>query len=64
MAGKRVEAEQTFENARKLDPRNQVALLQLAMIYEETGRRPQAKPLYEELLKVAPDHPIVLNNYA
>jgi tetratricopeptide (TPR) repeat protein len=28
------------------------------------GRREQAKPIYEQILKISPDHPIALNNLA
>ena len=29
-----------------------------------TGRREQAKPIYEQILKIEPDHPVALNNLA
>jgi tetratricopeptide (TPR) repeat protein len=34
------------------------------MLMEGTGRREQAKPIYEQVLKIQPDHPIALNNLA
>jgi len=29
-----------------------------------TGKREQAKPIYEQILKIQPDHPVALNNLA
>jgi Flp pilus assembly protein TadD len=29
-----------------------------------TGKRDQAKPIYEQILKIQPDHPVALNNLA
>ena len=31
---------------------------------EGIGKRDQAKPIYEQILKIQPDHPIALNNLA
>jgi Flp pilus assembly protein TadD len=34
------------------------------MIYEGTGKSDQAKPLWEQVLKIQPDNPLALNNLA
>ncbi|MBZ5605499.1 MAG: tetratricopeptide repeat protein [Acidobacteriia bacterium] len=39
-------------------------LLQLGLLLEGTGKRDQAKPIYEQILKIQPDHPVALNNLA
>ena len=36
----------------------------LGLLLDGTGRRDQAKPIYEQILKIQPDHPIALNNLA
>ncbi|HYV61628.1 MAG TPA: tetratricopeptide repeat protein, partial [Bryobacteraceae bacterium] len=40
------------------------ALLQIALLMENTGKRDQAKPIYEQILKLEPDHFVALNNLA
>jgi len=39
-------------------------LLQLGLLMDGTGKREQAKPIYEQILKIQPDHPVALNNLA
>ena len=34
------------------------------LLLDGTGRRDQAKPIYEQILKIQPDQPIALNNLA
>jgi tetratricopeptide (TPR) repeat protein len=34
------------------------------LIYEGTGKSDQAKPIWEQVLKIQPDHPLALNNLA
>ena len=40
------------------------ALLQLGLLLDGTGRRDQAKPIYEQILKIQPDQAIALTNLA
>src|SRR5437879_13688046 len=39
-------------------------MMQLGLLMDGTGRREQAKPIYEQILKIEPDHPVALNNLA
>jgi tetratricopeptide (TPR) repeat protein len=55
---------ETFRRASQAAPSDTQSLLQLGMLMEGTGRREQAKPIYEQVLKIQPDHPIALNNLA
>lgn len=45
-------------------PNNTKPLLMLAEILDGTGRAEQAQPIYEQILKIQPDHPVALNNLA
>lgn len=45
-------------------PNDPTPLLQLGLLMEGTGRREQAQPIYEQILKIKPDHPVALNNLA
>jgi tetratricopeptide (TPR) repeat protein len=45
-------------------PNNPDPLLMLAMVLEGTGKRDQAKPLYEKVLRLQPDQEYALNNLA
>jgi tetratricopeptide (TPR) repeat protein len=45
-------------------PSNTACLLQLGQMLERTGHPEQAQPLYEQILKIQPDHPVALNNLA
>jgi tetratricopeptide (TPR) repeat protein len=53
-----------FGQARELAPNDPAANVQLALMLEGTGKREDAKPLYEHVLKIDPDNAIVLNNLA
>ena len=54
----------TFRRASQAAPTDTKPLLQLGLLMDGTGRREQAKPIYEQILKIQPDHPIALNNLA
>ncbi len=54
----------TFRRASVATPTDARPLLQLGLLLDGTGRRDQAKPIYEQILKIQPDHPIALNNLA
>ncbi len=54
----------TFRKGSQLEPNDPTNLLQLGLLMEGTGKRDQAKPIYEQILKIQPDHPIALNNLA
>jgi tetratricopeptide (TPR) repeat protein len=54
----------TFRRASQATPTDARPLLQLGLLLDGTGRRDQAKPIYEQILKLQPDHPIALNNLA
>ncbi len=53
-----------FRAASQAAPTNPDPLLQLALILDGTGRSDQAQPIYEQILKIQPDHPVALNNLA
>jgi tetratricopeptide (TPR) repeat protein len=55
---------ETFRRASQAAPSDTRALLQLGLLMDGTGRREQAKPIYEQILKIEPDHPVALNNLA
>ncbi len=55
---------ESFQRASQLAPNDPRPLLQLGMLMDGTGRREQAKPYYEQILKIQPDHPVALNNLA
>jgi len=55
---------ETFRRASQAAPSYPRALLQLGLLLDGTGRREQAKPIYEQILKIQPDHPVALNNLA
>lgn len=57
----------SMENFRKCSqaaPSDTTCLILLAMVLQGTGRDAQAKPIYEQILKLDPDQPIALNNLA
>jgi tetratricopeptide (TPR) repeat protein len=45
-------------------PNDTGCLVQLGMLLESTGKRDQAKPIWEQVLKIQPDSPVALNNLA
>jgi Flp pilus assembly protein TadD len=50
--------------SRDLMPNDPRPHLQMAMIYDLSGRRGEARPLYDQVLKLQPDNPLALNNLA
>ncbi len=54
----------TFRKASQAAPNDAGPLLQLGLLMDGTGRRDQAKPIYEQILRIQQDHPIALNNLA
>ena len=59
-----VSATASFNTAKDLAPNNVVPFIELALMAESAGQKDKAKPLYEQILKIQPDHPIALNNLA
>ena len=55
---------QTFRRASEVTQSDIRPLLQLGLMLDGTGRRDQAKPVYEQVLKIDPDQAIALNNLA
>jgi tetratricopeptide (TPR) repeat protein len=58
------EALSFFEKARKINPRNPVPLLKIAVIYELTKQKDKLRATYESILKIQPDNGVALNNIA
>lgn len=54
----------SFRHCSQEAPNNVDCLLALGLAMEGTGKRDQAKPIYEQILKIQPDHPVALNNLA
>jgi len=54
----------TFRRSSQAAPSDPTPLLQLGLLMDGTGKREQAKPIYEQILKIQPDHPVALNNLA
>lgn len=52
------------KKAQEISPASVPAQLQLALLYDTTGQKQQAKPAYEAVLRNQPDHPVALNNLA
>jgi tetratricopeptide (TPR) repeat protein len=55
---------ENFRRCSQAAPADTTCLTLLAMILQGTGRDDQAKPIYEQILKIQPDHPVALNNLA
>jgi tetratricopeptide (TPR) repeat protein len=55
---------EAFKRASQAAPGDTNALLQIGLLMENTGKRDQAKPIYEQILKLEPDHFVALNNLA
>jgi tetratricopeptide (TPR) repeat protein len=53
-----------FRKCNQAAPNNTICALQLGLLLDGVGRRDQAKPVYEQILKVNPDEPVALNNLA
>jgi tetratricopeptide (TPR) repeat protein len=57
-------ASASFNKAKDLAPNNVVPFVELALMADSAGQKDKARPLYEQILKIQPDHPIALNNLA
>lgn len=57
-------AEAEFRRAREVEPKNPSPALRLAMLLGEMGRREETNELLEEVVTLAPDDPVALNNLA
>lgn len=53
-----------FRRASQAAPNSPAPLLALAEILDGTGRSDQAEPIYEQIIKMQPNHPVALNNLA
>lgn len=53
-----------FRRCSQAAPSNTQCLIQLGLLMEATGKRDQAKPIYEQILRLQPDFPVALNNLA
>ena len=53
-----------LDKAKELAPRDPQPWLQTAITLEAAGRRDQVRQAYEQIIKVAPDNAIALNNVA
>ncbi|WP_240339374.1 tetratricopeptide repeat protein [Marinobacter sp. BW6] len=63
-SGQRTKAVEALESARQEFPRNPQILMNLAMLHQENEAPEKAIPPYEELLEVAPQNVVALNNLA
>ena len=54
----------TFRRCSQSAPSDTTCLTQLGVIYEGTGKQDQARPIWEQILKIQPDHALALNNLA
>jgi Flp pilus assembly protein TadD len=54
----------TFRRCSTLAHNNTRCLLMLGLLLNGTGKEDQAKPVYERILKVDPNHPLALNHLA
>ncbi len=54
----------TFRRCSQAAPADTQCLSELGLILDGTGKRDQAKPIYEQILKIQPDHAVALNNLA
>jgi tetratricopeptide (TPR) repeat protein len=53
-----------FRRCTQVAPNSTACLLRLGLLMDGTGKRDQAKPIYEQILKIEPDQPLALNNLA
>lgn len=53
-----------FRKATTLAPNNIVPLLRVAQLLDGVGRRSEAKPIYEQVIRLEPDNVVALNNLA
>jgi tetratricopeptide (TPR) repeat protein len=55
---------EAFRKAKEIDPANYLPVLELALLYNRTGRDEEARKTYEEVIKLQPDNVEALNNLA
>ena len=55
---------ESFRRCSQEAPNDTRCLMELGLLMDGTGKREQAKPIYEQILKIEPDHPVALNNLA
>jgi len=53
-----------FRRCSQEAPNDTTCLMLLGLLMEGTGKRDQAKPIYEQILKIRPDDALALNNLA
>jgi tetratricopeptide (TPR) repeat protein len=53
-----------FRKTTELRPNDVNGWLQLALVLDATGQREQARPVYQQILKLQPDNAVALNNVA
>jgi tetratricopeptide (TPR) repeat protein len=53
-----------FRRCSQEAPNDTTCLMLLGLLMEGTGKHDQAKPIYEQILKIRPDDPLALNNLA
>jgi len=63
-SGKIDESLQTLDKVSKLVPKDAAPLLEMASIYERTGRLEKLEALYRQILTIEPDRAVALNNLA
>jgi tetratricopeptide (TPR) repeat protein len=63
-SGKIDECIEALRKATAAAPKLAGPWLQLALVMEAHGRHDQTRPIYEQILKIAPNDPIALNNLA
>ena len=61
---RQTDAVRVLERARSIDPTNIDAAAQLAMVYDGLKMYEESDSLYEIALRLRPDYPLVLNNFA
>lgn len=55
---------EAFKKAKEIDPSNYLPVLELALLYNRSGRDEEARKTYEEVIKLQPDNVEALNNLA
>jgi Flp pilus assembly protein TadD len=55
---------ESFRKSGQASPNDPRPLVELGMLLDGTGRREQARPIYEQILRISPDHPVALNHLA
>lgn len=53
-----------FRKASALAPNDVAPLIRVAILLDSVGRRSEAKPIYEQVIRLQPDNPMALNNLA